>query len=155
MTIDWFDGTEYDFLSNFYPSPINWPSPSGYIMVAPTVEHAFQASKATEESFFRKVMRAPTPGQSKRMGRSIHLRSDWEKVKDDVMLRAVRLKFRIPKLKTLLLETGDEPLVEGNSWHDDYWGNCQCGRERCQKEGKNMLGTTLMQVRQEILEIQR
>lgn len=155
MTIDWFDGTEYDFLSNFYPSPINWETRAGMHVVAPTVEHVFQAEKATEQNFFMKVMRAPTPGRAKQLGRSIHLRPDWEQVKDDVMLRAVRLKFRIPKLKTLLLSTGDEQLIEGNSWHDGYWGDCQCGRVQCQGTGKNMLGITLMMVRDEIRQAQR
>ena len=58
-------------------------------------------------------------------------------------------KFRIPELREKLLATGNEELVEGNTWHDNIWGNCSC--DCCKKiEGQNKLGKLLMQVREEI-----
>ena len=65
------------------------------------------------------------------------------------MLDGLRYKFAIPELRDKLLATGDQYLEEGNSWHDNYWGNCDC--PRCKDTmGRNMLGQLLMQVREEI-----
>ena len=81
------------------------------------------------------------------------LRPDWEKVKDGVMLDILRIKFSKPDLKQMLLDTGDAYLIEGTTWHDNYWGNCTC--DRCKNiTGKNMLGKTLMQVRAELKELE-
>ena len=68
-------------------------------------------------------------------------------VKDKVMLNFLRIKFMNAELRDKLLETGDSVLIEGNTWHDNYWGNCSCAK--CKDiEGKNMLGRLLMQVRE-------
>ena len=141
--IDCFDG-EFAFLSNFHPSMIT----DGKEWML-TVEHYFQAAKAEDKDDYIKIAAAFTPGEAKRLGRHIKLRSGWEEIKDQVMLDALRKKFAIPKLCEKLLATGDEELVEGNTWHDNYWGNCTCNR--CKDiEGKNKLGKLLMQVREEI-----
>ena len=142
MVISVFDG-EYAFLSNFYPSEFEWHG-----VVYPTVEHFFQAAKADNQEDFEMVMREPNPGGAKHAGRNIKLRSDWEEIKDDVMLTALRCKFAIPELRKKLLDTGDEKLVEGNSWHDCFWGVCSCSK--CGGKGKNHLGILLMKVRDEI-----
>lgn len=139
-----FDG-EYDFLSNFYPSPFEWHG-----VHYPTVEHFFQAAKADNQEDFEMVLREPNPGGAKHAGRNVQLRSDWEEIKDDVMLTALRQKFAIPELRKKLLATGDEGLIEGNTWHDCYWGVCSC--PRCGGNGKNHLGQLLMKVRNEIRE---
>lgn len=133
--IDCFD-KEYAFLSNFYPSFID--EGKGY----PTVEHYFQAMKTFNLAQHEKIRLAATPGQAKRFGRVCDLRADWEQVKDDIMLQALRLKFQDPELRAQLIATGDEYLVEGNTWNDCYWGVCQ-------GIGKNRLGELLMQVREE------
>ena len=66
------------------------------------------------------------------------------------MLLCLRLKFRQnPRLRECLLSTQDAVLVEGNTWHDNYWGNCRCRKCRRHK-GLNRLGRLLMQVRAEI-----
>ena len=42
--------------------------------------------------------------------------------------------------------TGLEEIVEGNYWHDNYWGNCTC--DKCKNiEGQNKLGKILMKIR--------
>ena len=83
-------------------------------------------------------------------GRHIELRGDWEQVKDNIMYEIVKDKFtRNSNLKSLLLKTNSSILIEGNWWHDNYWGDCYC--EKCQnKEGKNTLGLILMRIRDEI-----
>ena len=135
--IDCFDG-EFAFLSNFYPSPIF----DGNIWF-PTVEHYFQAAKTTNMEEYKAIAAADTPGQAKRLGRKVTLRPDWEEVKDQVMLDALRMKFSDDKLRSMLLATGEEYLVEGNTWGDKYWGVCG-------GIGLNHLGKLLMQVRDEL-----
>ena len=59
------------------------------------------------------------------------------------MLSGLRIKFKNPELRSLLLATGNEELVEGNWWRDTYWGVCE-------GVGQNKLGKLLMQVREEV-----
>ncbi len=109
----------------------------------PTVEHYFQAQKFPGTPHAETIRQAPTPGQAKRLGRSreVVIRSDWEQTKEDVMRRALEQKFRShPKLHRMLLDTGDEQLVE-NAARDYYWG---CGRTG---SGQNRLGELLMELR--------
>lgn len=65
------------------------------------------------------------------------------------MLIALRKKFNNSVLKKKLLATGDALLIEGNTCHDNYWGDCKC--EKCKDiKGENRLGQLLMQVREEL-----
>lgn len=141
--IDNFDG-KYAFLSNFYKSEIML----GGIRY-PSVEHAFQAYKSLELQDRVRIASAENPGIAKRLGRHVKLRGDWEQVKDDVMYRCLVKKFENPKLRQKLLATGNEQLVEGNTWHDNCWGDCHCPKCEC-KQGENRLGKLLMRVRDEI-----
>ena len=135
--INSFEG-EYAFLSNFYEHPI-----SNGVITFPTNEHYFQAMKTLEDDERLAIARAATPGQAKRMGRSVKLRPDWESIKLDVMETAVRIKFTAPELAAKLIATGDEELVEGNWWNDTFWGVCN-------GVGENHLGKILMKVRADI-----
>jgi ribA/ribD-fused uncharacterized protein len=84
------------------------------------------------------------PREAKIMGRNIKLRADWEQVKDTFMYLIVLAKFtQNVGLRKQLLATGDEELVEGNHWHDTYWGVCD-------DVGQNKLGKILMKVREEL-----
>jgi ribA/ribD-fused uncharacterized protein len=127
----------YAFLSNFYPSFIVIDG-----IIYPTVEHAYQAAKISDWREKQMIANIKTPGQAKRVGRKLGLRSDWENIKVDVMLKLVRLKFTELNLKIKLLATGDAELIEGNTWNDTFWGVC------CD-EGQNQLGKILMKVREE------
>ena len=64
------------------------------------------------------------------------------------MLQIVRAKFaQNPDLAARLLRTGDRKLIEGNTWHDVFWGmDLNTG------QGENHLGRILMQVREEMRE---
>ncbi|MGL5416029.1 MAG: NADAR family protein [Clostridium sp.] len=65
------------------------------------------------------------PAIAKRKGRSVKLRSDWEKVKDEIMSLVVKEKFKQNKeLREKLIYIGEEYLEEGNTWKDIYWGIC-------------------------------
>ena len=142
--IDRFNG-EYAFLSNYSASPFTDKCGDSY----PTVEHYFQAQKATNMFDFEEIRMAKTPGLAKKLGRQIKIAPDWESVKEQVMLDGLRYKFAIPELRDKLLATGDQYLEEGNTWHDNYWGNCNC--PKCiDILGRNTLGQLLMEIREEI-----
>ena len=66
-----------------------------------------------------------------------------QEVKEEVMFRAVRHKFRDPVLRRLLLETGDRVLREASP-QDEYWGIGPHGT------GANRLGVLLMRLRDEL-----
>jgi len=126
---------DYSFLSNFYHCSVEMDG-----KVYPSVEHAFQAAK-THDCAKRDIIRkAPTPSEAKRLGRKLLLRSDWEKVKVDIMQELVMHKFQNPELAAKLVETDDAKLIEGNWWNDTFWGVCN-------GKGENRLGQILESVR--------
>lgn len=131
-----FDG-RHGFLSNFFPSPIDWDG-----LLYPTVENAFQAAKTLDQER-RRAFTDIAPSEAKQLGGLVPLRPDWDQVKLAVMLDLVRRKFEIPALARRLAATGDERLVNGNVWGDRFWGVCK-------GDGKNELGKILMVVRKEI-----
>jgi hypothetical protein len=139
MTIQQFAG-KYGFLSNFSDSPMTI---SGKYY--PTVEHYFQAMKTLDPKEHDRIRFCEGPGHAKRLGRECHLRSDWEQIKEAVMLNGLRHKFSHPSLRDQLLATKDAILEEGNTWHDTYWG-----KDLNTGEGENKLGKLLMFVRSEI-----
>ena len=114
--------------------------------VWPTSEHYFQAQKFAGTEFEEEIRRAGSPMIAARMGRDRRkpLRADWERVKDEVMRRAVLAKFtQHADLRDALLATGDALLVE-HTRNDSYWGDGGDGR------GRNMLGRILVGVREEL-----
>ena len=136
---------KYAFLSNFYVTPIflwgvHWPSS----------EHLYMAMKTEDKEIREKIRMAPTSAKAKRLGRDLHLRPGWEEMKVEAMLGILRLKFIAGSIiAQWLLDTGESQLIEGNYWHDQFWGDCECPRHKG-TPGKNMLGTLLMQVREEL-----
>jgi ribA/ribD-fused uncharacterized protein len=122
-----------------------------------TTEHYYQSKKFEGVTKFFKnlgvtldleeyIKNQKTPHEAAKEGRrkDFPLRSDWEDVKEAVMLTALRAKFtQHEDLKQILLETGDAVLAE-DSPYDYYWG---IGRDG---NGKNRLGVLLMQVRGEL-----
>lgn len=139
---------EYAFLSNFSHSLIVIDKDE----IWDTAEHLYQASKTLDKNERNRLYMAVTPGKAKRLGRKVTLRPDWEEIKYDIMLNVVRLKFtQNLKYAYLLYYTQDKKLIEGNTWHDNEWGNCNC--LKCQDiVGKNYLGKILMQIRAELKE---
>jgi ribA/ribD-fused uncharacterized protein len=138
--IDKFDN-EYEFLSNFYKSPFIFDG-----TMWPTMEHFYQAHKATNMADYVSISTAATPSIAKQLGGEIKIRDDWDDVKEGIMLRGLVYKFNMNiDLRDKLVETEGE-LIEGNKWHDNYWGNCTC--DKCKDiEGQNKLGVMLMRIR--------
>lgn len=137
--IDRFDGTEYRFLSNFWHSPVEMDG-----LIYPTVEHAYQAAKCAILGDRKFIQEAKTPAKAKMLGQIVKMVSDWEEIKVDVMRGLLYKKFVAGhSLARQLLATGDAYLEEGNTWGDRFWGTVN-------GEGKNWLGTLLMEVRESL-----
>lgn len=126
---------EYRWLSNFAPSEVYWLG-----RYWPTVEHAYQATKASSEEEIAKVAAAKTPGRAKRAARKFNLAANWEARKVDTMRQLLEQKFSQPEYKAKLLETGTQHIQEGNTWDDTFWGVCK-------GEGRNILGRLIMDIR--------
>jgi len=135
------------FLSNFFPVTIfamgkEWPSS----------EHLYQAMKTVDPVEREAVRVLPRPATTKKFGKSITLRPDWEQIRIEVMRDVVRAKFQQnPALAMQLVETRDDVLVEHNWWHDNFWGVCNCQSCQDAPKARNELGKILMAVRAELL----
>jgi len=113
-----------------------------------TVEHYYQAAKASNPSTRKYIAHLPSPGQAKRAGQVCAMIPGWEVKKYRVMYRLLLYKFRDPAIRQLLLDTEDQYLEEGNTWHDRCWGVCYCSQ--CKGTGKNVLGKMIMLIRKNI-----
>jgi ribA/ribD-fused uncharacterized protein len=138
---------KYRFLSNFWSAKVEFEFQSN-MFVYPTVEHAYQSAKCKFLSDVLVIRKIESPGAAKKYARKIVLRDDWEEVKLGIMEDLVRQKFSEEELKLKLLDTGFKELIEGNYWHDNFWGSCFC--ERCGNQGKNNLGKIIMKIRKEL-----
>lgn len=156
----------YGCFSNFSPHPVHV-----FGIDFATSEHAYQWAKTLIPEEKTRVLiktvqemnecgevlgtytRPTTAGEAKREGHLITRRPDWEDVRYDIMLEILRAKFRQnADARDVLLATEDAILIEGNTWHDNIWGDCRCGvKPKCAATGMNMLGKVLMQIRRELL----
>ena len=157
--IDSFSG-EHAFLSNFADCPNGIYLPVVETRYGqeqlrfPTVEHAYVAAKTQSAEERETIAELATPGKAKRFGREMLLiRPDWEYVRLRIMRRLLTQKFAVGSdLAQRLIDTGDARLIEGNNWHDVFWGACSCG---CCPEGSNHLGTLLEERRELLREVAR
>ncbi|OED43349.1 hypothetical protein AB832_02610 [Flavobacteriaceae bacterium (ex Bugula neritina AB1)] len=132
---------EYGDFSNFAPFSIFLEGNSW-----PTVEHYFQSCKFEDPAIKEKIKSFSSPMKAAKEGRNRKntLRADWEIVKDNIMLRSLRVKFKQhPNLRKKLLLTDNVKIIE-HTKNDSYWGDGGNGN------GKNMLGSLLMKVRDEL-----
>lgn len=135
---------EYRWLSNFAECerPIFLEGDSNEY---PTVEHAYQAAKTFYADYRLKIKNGDAV-HAKRFFKNLKqwVRPDWNQVKLGIMEHCLRQKFAPgTSLLKKLLETGNEEIVEGNTWGDVFWGQCPIGK------GQNHLGKLLMKLRLE------
>ena len=145
-----FKGT-YRFLSNFSESVFVWRGVTWH-----TVEHAYQAAKTRDLEWIAAIRKARTPAQAKQLGnrRDLPMIPNWDVERDAVMLELLQAKFAAPTLRSRLVLTHPAVLIEGNTWHDNYWGDCHCrSRPECGVPGTNRLGELLMSVRLQLLPV--
>ncbi len=93
--------------------------------------------KCTDESI--------RPGEIKKMSRGILQIKKWDSIKVEVMSECLKQKFNQEPYKTLLLETGDTFIQEGNFWGDTFWGV-----DLNSNLGENRLGKLIMEIRDEL-----
>ena len=134
----------FRWLSNFYgvPGGVEYDG-----LMFPTVEHAYQSAKFTDQRIIELIRQAATPVDAKQLAREHkdQIVLNWESIRQGVMYDLLKQKFRPgTELAARLAATGNEPIEEVNSWGDTLWGTYK-GR------GLNLLGKLLMQVRAELV----
>lgn len=146
---------EYAWLSNFFPCNVR--TSDG--IVYKSAEAAFQAQKSLDMDE-RKTFATMTPVQAKRAGKRVKLdQKYWNNTRDVAMYNCCLAKFtQNPTLRQKLIDTNGTYLIEGNDWHDKYWG--MVVKPRLNKRykhatpheliGENKLGKILMQIRQQL-----
>jgi len=145
----------YRFLSNFWNCGI-WMKREENNILFHSSEAVYQAMKTLTVSEQDEIRLAKTPGNAKRLGKKVTLRPDWTTVIVDgktvqllAMEIAVMEKFKQnPQLKELLFKTNGKYLLEGNYWHDNFWGEYQCPSCKSKTKGQNNLGIILMALRE-------
>lgn len=132
---------EYEFLSNFYECYVPMTFGKDNIPIEfRNAEAAFQAHKTTTYEDLLRFSNM-SASEAKRFGRKVKLRDDWNDVRLQIMGDVVLTKFVVNKdLRDKLIATGQRELIEGNTWHDTFWGVCN-------GKGENNLGKILMEVR--------
>ncbi len=145
-TIDNFSGN-FLFLSNFSPHSFRDETDTLWR----TNEHYYQAWKTLKFSERGRIWSASSPGHAKQLGAEVTLRDDWVHAKFYVMENGLNLKFsQNDYIRELLKQTDGYHLLEGNYWHDNIWGDCNCDK-CCKTPGSNWLGALLMNLRKEII----
>ncbi len=139
------DETPYGAFSNLYKRDVEF---EGEVFV--TAEHAYQAGKARKPAVRQWLLAAPSPALLAMAAHGLYwwdVRSDWSKIKFDRMRAVLKAKFtQHEDLRELLLSTGQARLVETATVDNPVnrlWGEVN-------GKGKNMLGTLLMELRQEL-----
>ena len=118
-----------------------------------TSEALYQACRFPHHPHIQKEVIAQRSPMSAKMKskryRSEHTRPDWSRVRVNAMRWSLRVKLvqNWDKFSTLLLETGDKPIVE-ESRKDDFWGAKRLDEDTL--KGANILGRLLIELREEI-----
>jgi hypothetical protein len=68
---------------------------------------------------------------------------DWEDKRIKIMINLLLQKFGNNELFLKLKNTGNQELIEGNTWGDTLWGVCD-------GKGRNILGIILMEIRKNL-----
>lgn len=133
---------EYKWLSNFATCEIDFNGTS-----FASVEHAYMSAKSNDlewKSFCADANNSA--GKVKKKSKKIVLREDWDLIKVETMHQLLKLKFSKEPYKTLLLDTGNRFIQEGNWWGDTFWGV-----DLNTNTGENNLGILIMAVRDTLL----
>ena len=144
-----FFGSNAPF-SNFYPSRFEY---KGYHLN--NSEQAFMLEKAImfDKGKIPFILAAKSPSEVKKLGRAVENfdAKVWDENRYQIMVDILRAKFANPRLKKILLETGERELVEGSPY-DAIWGVKLDWRsdeilDRNKWRGRNLLGEALIEVR--------
>lgn len=134
---------EHKWLSNFEPCEIELHG-----NIYQSVESAYQSEKSNNENWKRFCLNNSSR-DVKIASKKIKIRKNWNDVKLRIMENLLKQKFSKEPFKTLLLETGDENIVEGVYWNDLFWG---VDLTRSPNIGENHLGRLIMKIRDNLKE---
>lgn len=147
----------------FKKEPYQWLSNMQYVkieydgIIYPSIENFYQAMKygksavvfldhTPQRQHIRTYLSKLKPHESKKFSREHDMSNGrFEDNKFKIMLFALQQKFNQEPFKTLLLNTGDCHIEEGNWWGDHFWGV-----DIKTRQGENNLGKLIMQVRSEL-----
>ena len=136
--------------SNFYYVEFDY---KGYKVTSS--EQAFMLEKALmfDKSMVERILSTTNPAEIKKLGRKVKNFDEkkWNEVRYDIMVDILCAKFSIEPLKTELLNTGIEFIVEASPT-DKIWGaGLALGDPRLNYAkyypGRNLLGHALMDAR--------
>lgn len=130
-------------MSNWFSNFIPFEIPFEYKgIVYTTPENFYQAMKSKDIEYRLKISKV-SPKQAKHLGYKVKLREDWESIKLNVMMVALKYKFSPGTSWYNKLKNCNEDIVEWNFWHDNFWGHCVC--ENCkEKVHHNHLGKMIL-----------
>lgn len=128
---------KYSWLSNFSPCFIILHG-----ITYPSVEHAYQSEKSPDDDW-KLICQTKRAGSVKRESKKLDIDiKEWNKIKKHVMYICLSQKFSREPFRSLLLNTGEKEIQEGNYWGDEFWGvDLKTGK------GKNELGKMIMTIR--------
>lgn len=131
---------EYRWLSNFatLETPIMMYGIKFY-----TTEQLYQACKCKRMDQFV-LFDGLTAAESKKFGRTVEMRRDWNRIRIPVMHRIQMIKYTQPKFNALLAQTSGLYIEETNDWGDVFFGVCN-------GVGENHLGKIIMDIRDNYL----
>lgn len=124
------------------------------------MEQYMMAGKALlfkDMEMLKQILNAQDPATCKKLGRMVrHFDSDvWNEHSQKIVFKGNYAKFsQNPRLKRILLATGDKVLVEASPL-DRIWGigmrECKAAADHRNWRGKNQLGYTLTRVKKAII----
>jgi ribA/ribD-fused uncharacterized protein len=136
--------------SNMYPCKLIWKD-----IEFNSVEQVFHYSCYKENpEMQKKILKCKNGFEVKKICTGVSRDADFKEKKFDILKSCLKLKFdQCEQFRTLLMSTGDIPLVEWAPWGDVEFGACKCmidGKEYL--IGANATGRTMMQIRLEHME---
>lgn len=129
---------EYNWLSNMYNCDIEHEG-----VIFKSVENAYMYCKNPTKEWKEFCLNNP-PNIVKKESKNQPLIEDWENVKLHIMFNFLKQKFKKEPLRSKLLETENQNIIEGNYWNDKFWGMCL---KSTPMEGENHLGRLIMYIR--------
>ena len=136
--------------SNFFPAPMEIEGRKFHC-----VEQFYQYRKASflhKEQVALDIMLADDPLETKRLGDTLETALWAKEHAVPAMLQGIQNKFeQNPLLNKMLKDTRGKRIVECNA-HDSFWGNGTSLKDprSLQDIGQNLLGVTLMKVRDQL-----
>jgi hypothetical protein len=125
------------YLSNFYPSPIEYMGD-----IYPTAEHLYQSMKCLSDGDTNRILSCPTPRAAKDLGREIGLPLMVNERASAMRMTILAKYTQHYDLRAKLMAT--EGLIIEESIVDTIWG------EGDSRNGLNLMGLLLMELREKL-----